>query len=127
MFEVGVASSFEAVHALGDEGTAEADRHDHEYRVEVAVRGERLSDEGMLLDLDRLSAALSDCLAELASTDLDELPAFAGLPTTVEHVAAHIWAHVRDGLDAQPGLGAMRVTVYESLDAWASVDRPLGA
>lgn len=135
MFEVGVASTFEAAHRLEEgagaglgPGTGPAvAQHEHGYRVEVSVRGEDLSEDGMLLDLDRLSAALSDCLAELASTDLDELPAFADLPTTVEHVAAHIWIHVRDGLGAQRGLDAMRVTVYESANAWATVDRPLRA
>ena len=41
----------------------------------------------MLVDLDLLGAALSECLAELDSVDLGSLAAFAGRNTTVETVA----------------------------------------
>ena len=125
MFEVGVASSFEAVHRLEDGEALAGERHDHEYRVELSVRGDALADNGMLLDLDRLAAALSTCVGELASSDLDDLPMFGGEATTVEMVAEHIWSHVRSELAEQPGLRALRVTVFESPDAWASLDRAL--
>ena len=79
----------------------------------------------MLVDLDLLGAALSECLAELDSVDLGSLAAFAGRNTTVETVAEHVWTHVRDGLARAPALASLRVTVYESADAWATVDRPV--
>ena len=62
---------------------------------------------------------------ELDSVDLGSLTAFAGRNTTVETVAEHIWTHVREGLAPASSLAALRVTVYESADAWASVDRPV--
>jgi hypothetical protein len=79
----------------------------------------------MLLDLDALRAALFACLAELDAADLGTLPAFEGRQTTVETVAEHIWSHVRDLLAAPSGILGFRVTVYETADAWASVDRPV--
>lgn len=127
MFEVGVAAGFEAVHRLEDEATPGEHQHDHAYRVEVSVRGDGLDDNGMLLDIDRLSAALSACLADLASADLDALPAFRGQPTTVEILADHIWGHVRQELATPSGLRTLRVTVFESPDAWASVDKAIEA
>lgn len=125
MYEVGVARDFEARHELAGDVGGPAEEHGHDYRAEVVARGERLDEAGMLLDLDVLAGALAECLAELESADLDALPAFAGENTTVEVVATHIWERVRDRLTASPGLASLRVTVRESPDAWATVDRPL--
>lgn len=123
MIEVGAARVFHALHRLVADGGSGTHEHDHDYRVEAIVRGEPLPESGMLLDLDALHAALFECLAELDTSDLDALPIFQGRPTTVEIVAEHIWQHVRDQVGAAPLLESLRVTVYESADAWASVDR----
>lgn len=125
MFEVGVARTFAALHQL--ESEAASHEHGHDYRVEVVARGDQLAKNGMLLDLDELGAAVTACLAELDAVHLDELPAFAGLETTVEGVAEHIWDHVVEQLGQPAEVSSLRVTVYESNEAWASIDRPLGA
>ncbi|MDP8904379.1 MAG: 6-carboxytetrahydropterin synthase [Chloroflexota bacterium] len=125
MFEVGVARTFHALHQLEEDVGAEPHEHEHDYRVEAVVRGEGLADSGMLLDLDVLGALLTDCLIELDSTDLDSLATFADQNTTVEVVAQHIWRHVREGLEGSASLHSLRITVYESAAAWASIDGPL--
>ena len=125
MFEVGVARTFHALHQLEADDPAASHEHSHDYRAEVVARGEQLDQSAMLLDLDALGAALSACLAELDAADLGTLAAFEGRETTVETVAEHIWSHVRDLLAAPSGLLGLRVTVYESADGWASVDRPV--
>jgi len=125
MFEVGVARTFHALHQLETEDPGPGHEHGHDYRAEVVARGERLDENAMLVDIDLLGAALSECLAELDSMDLGSLPAFAGRTTTVETVAEHIWTHVGGRLARSPALAGLRVTVHESADAWASVDRPV--
>jgi 6-pyruvoyltetrahydropterin/6-carboxytetrahydropterin synthase len=125
MIEVGAARGFQALHRLVDGAEPDEHEHDHEYRVEAVVRGEPLPESGMLLDLDALHAALSACLDELDASDLDALPMFEGRATTVEIVSEHIWHHLRDQIGRSPPLQSLRVTVYESSDAWASVDRGL--
>lgn len=124
MYEVGVARSFHAAHQL-EESPSAGDHHEHDYRVEAIVRGDVLEANGMLLDLDALGAALGECLDELESVKLESLETFQHETTTVENVAEHIWNHVRQLIDPPPQLTSMRVTVHESADAWASVDRPL--
>jgi 6-pyruvoyltetrahydropterin/6-carboxytetrahydropterin synthase len=124
MFEVGVARTFHALHQLEAEEASASHEHSHDYRCEVVVRGADLDENAMLLDLDALGAAVTECLAELDAADLDTLPAFAGRSTTVETVAEHIWDYVRERLARASSLVGLRVTVYESADAWASVDRP---
>jgi 6-pyruvoyltetrahydropterin/6-carboxytetrahydropterin synthase len=133
MFEVGVGRTFHALHQLepdapaGEHEVGHEHEHSHDYRAEVVARGEGLDENAMLVDIDALGAALTECLTELDSSDLDTLPAFAGRSTTVETVAEHIWTHVRDRLALGRALVGLRVTVYESADAWASVDRPFGS
>lgn len=125
MFEVGVARTFHALHQLETEDLTARHEHSHDYRAEVVARGEQLDQNGMLVDLDALGAALTACLTELDAADLGTLAAFEGQETTVEVVAEHIWSHVRDLLGAPAAVLGLRVTVYESADAWASADRPL--
>ena len=125
MFEVGVARTFHALHQLEAADPAACHEHSHDYRAEVVARGEQLDQNAMPLDLDALGAALSACLAELDAADLSTLADFEGRETTVETVAEHIWSHIRDLLALPSGLLGLRVTVYESADAWASVDRPV--
>lgn len=127
MYEVGVARTFHALHQLAEEPESAPHEHAHDYRAEVVARGGPLGESGMLVDLDLLGAALAECLDELDSTDLDALPSFAGRNTTVEVVADHIWSHVRDHIGRSVPLESLRVTVYESADAWASVDRRIDA
>ena len=103
MFEVGVARTFHALHQLEAADPAASHEHSHDYRAEVVARGERLDEDAMLVDLDLLGSALSECLAELDSVDLGSLAAFAGRNTTVETVAEHIWTHVRDRLSGASG------------------------
>lgn len=125
MFEVGVARTFHALHQLEDDSAGAGHEHRHDYRVEVVVRGDGLDENSMLLDLDTLGAAVSGCLTELDAADLDVLPAFAGRNTTVEIVAEYVWRNLRTRLAPAGALASLRLTVYESADAWASVDRPL--
>jgi len=125
MVEVGVARTFHALHQLEDDSATASHEHSHDYRVEVVVRGDGLDENSMLLDLDALGAAVSGSLTELDAADLDVLPAFAGRNTTVEIVAEYVWSDVRTRLAPGAALASLRVTLYESADAWASVDRPL--
>jgi 6-pyruvoyl-tetrahydropterin synthase len=124
MYEVGVARSFHAAHQL-EESESAGEPHEHDYRVEAIVRGGGLQDNGMLLDLDALGAALDACLGELESVELESLETFEHESTTVENVAEHIWNHVRRLIGPSSALSSMRLTVFETGDAWASVDQPL--
>jgi 6-pyruvoyltetrahydropterin/6-carboxytetrahydropterin synthase len=127
VIEVGITARFEAGHRLrGDFGPATLP-HRHAYRVDATVRGERLQADGTLFDIGRLQAALGSCIGELDGKDLDEVDAFGGDNTTAERVAGHTWRRLASELRAAGTVAELRVAVYESADAWAAVDRPLGS
>src|ERR671923_2830479 len=90
MFEVGVVAQFEAAHRLrGDFGPATR-RHGHTYRVEVAVRGATLRDDGTLCDIGMLQGLVGEVVRRLHFRDLDELEPFTERNSTAEGVALYL-------------------------------------
>ena len=124
MYEVYVASRFEAAHRLvGDFGPA-ARTHGHTYRLEVIVRGARLSDDGTLCDIGELRDAVDDLASSLHYRDLNEVPGLEDVNTTAEAVADYCWERLaptlRDG-----GLDSLSVRVWESPEVYAARDDSL--
>ena len=123
-YEVGVTARFHASHALrGDFGPATLP-HEHHYRVDVAVRGERLRQDGTLLDLALLERSVRRVLSPLEGASLDALPAFQQRNSTAEEVARHVALELGTGLGAD-GVTALRVRVWESDSAYASCEQDL--
>ena len=126
MFEVGVVAQFEAAHALrGDFGPASR-RHGHTYRVEVAVRGNNVREDGVLCDIGLLQTIVQEVVSELHFRDLDEVAMFAGRNTTAEVVAAVLFEQIALRL-ADEGLDTLAVRVWESPQAYAYYENELGA
>jgi 6-pyruvoyltetrahydropterin/6-carboxytetrahydropterin synthase len=119
MFEVYVAAQFEAAHRLvGDFGPATR-LHGHTYRLEVIVRGERLSGDGTLYDIGELRAAVDDLAASLDYRDLNEVPGLADVNTTAETVAGYCWEALAPPL-RERDLDSLVVRVWESPQVYAA-------
>jgi 6-pyruvoyltetrahydropterin/6-carboxytetrahydropterin synthase len=119
MYEVYVATQFEAAHRLhGDFGPATR-LHGHTYRMEVIVRGERLDGDGALLDIGRLRADAEGLAAELHYQDLDEVPGLSETNTTAESVAHYGWERLAGTLRGA-GLDTLAVRVWESPQVYAA-------
>jgi 6-pyruvoyltetrahydropterin/6-carboxytetrahydropterin synthase len=117
MYEVYVATQFEAAHRLvGDFGPATR-MHGHTYRMEVILRGERLSDSGVLYDIGELRSAVEDLAASLHYRDLNDVPDLAGVNTTAEAVADYCWEKLAPPLR---GLDSLTVRVWESPQIYAA-------
>ena len=125
MYEVYVAAAFEAAHRLkGDFGPA-ARTHGHTYRLEVLVRGERLAEDGTLLDIGGLRETVSGIAATLDYRDLDEVPGLAGKNTTAEVVAGFCWDGISPSLRGR-GLASLTVRIWESSQVYAAREGALG-
>ncbi len=119
MYEVYVATQFEAAHRLvGDFGPATR-MHGHTYRVEVILRGERLSDSGVLYDIGELRSAVEDLAASLHYRDLNDVPDLAGVNTTAEAVAGYCWERLASPLRGRD-LDSLTVRVWESPQVYAA-------
>ncbi|MFL5735017.1 MAG: 6-pyruvoyl trahydropterin synthase family protein [Chloroflexia bacterium] len=122
-----MTAQFEAAHRLvGDFGPATR-THGHTYRLEVAVRGERLDGSGVLFDIGRLRALVDALAGALNYRDLNELPAFAGANTTAEAVADYCWEALAADLRGAAPLASLVVRVWESPQVYASREDALRA
>ena len=119
MYEVYIATQFEAAHRLvGDFGPATR-THGHTYRMEVILRGENLRDDGTLYDIGLLHTAAEDLAASLHYRDLDEIPGLSGINTTAEAVAHYCWERLAPPLRGQR-LDSLMVRIWESPQAYAA-------
>lgn len=133
LFTVAVREHVMVAHSFRGELFGPAQRlHGHTYVVDVELRRETLDPHGVVVDIARLTDALRAVLAELSYRNLDEVPAFAGVNTTTEVLARHVFDRVAERAakgDLGPGsdaLHSMKVTLHESHVAWASYEGALG-
>lgn len=125
MYEIGVATQFEAAHRLvGDFGPATR-LHGHTYRLDVVVRGRRLRDDGALYDIGRLRELVDTLAATLHYHDLGDVPGLAGVNTTAEAVARYCWETLAASLRGAD-LASLLVRVWESPQVYAARDDVLG-
>jgi 6-pyruvoyltetrahydropterin/6-carboxytetrahydropterin synthase len=119
MYEVYVATQFEAAHRLvGDFGPATR-IHGHTYRMEVIVRGERLSDDGTLYDIGELRPAVDELATSLHYRDLNDVPDLASVNTTAEAVADYCWEKLAPPLRGR-SLASLAVRIWESPQVYAA-------
>ncbi|MBE7544429.1 MAG: 6-carboxytetrahydropterin synthase QueD [Bryobacteraceae bacterium] len=122
MFELRVEHSFPAGHALRGYNGKCANIHGHNYRVQVAVAGERLNEIGLLMDFGDLKKALRAICEELDHQFLNELPPFAEINASAENIALYIHNRMKEALAEQmsaSGTRLIEVSVQETDTAWA--------
>ena len=119
MYEVTIEKTFSAAHALLEIGGKCEALHGHNFTVEVAVEGETLNDEGLLLDFRTLKGWTDEILDLLDHRFLNEIPFFQGINPSSENIARFIFGKMKARLEGTL-LSLARVTVRESVNAWAT-------
>ena len=99
-----------------------AERHGHNYRLEVSLRGEPDPRTGMLVDLKAVKELLErEVMARFDHRDLnDDTDFFEKQPPTAENFARVLFGLLERALPA--GL-LERVRLYEGPDHWVDVER----
>jgi 6-pyruvoyltetrahydropterin/6-carboxytetrahydropterin synthase len=124
MYEVKVITHFAAAHQLRNfKGKCEH-LHGHNWKVEITLRGESLTDEGLLIDFREVRDITNDILEELDHSFLNDLPAFKDKNPSSEHIAAHIFKELRSRLP-QDKVRVSSVTAWESDTACATYGESL--
>lgn len=121
MFAVEVRHHIMIAHSFRGEVFGPAQRlHGATFVIDAAFMAERLDANGIVVDIGRAHDALKAVLAPLDYRNLDEVPDFAGVNTTTEFVARHVFDRMaeaaRTGALGRDGreLAAIRITVSES-------------
>ncbi len=119
MYEIKVITHFAAAHQLRNfKGKCEQ-LHGHNWKVEVTLRGEGLTDEGLLIDFQEVRDITNAMLEELDHSFLNELPAFKDQNPSSENIAAYIFKELRKILNDNK-VRVSFVTAWESDTACAS-------
>jgi len=118
-YTVGIKQDFIAQHYLiGEALRPEKERHSHCYQVEVQLEGSTLNEQGYLVDIVEIESHLRELVAYYQDETLNDLPEFADLNPSIEHLARILCLALLDRLEA-PNITALTVKVWENANAWA--------
>jgi 6-pyruvoyltetrahydropterin/6-carboxytetrahydropterin synthase len=123
-YEVGTSAELTAFHVIPGMPPPEGERHSHDYRIDVRVERRRLDERGMVCDLDVLNGALQGVVMRLAGTDLESIRPEGAEAVTVEVLARHVHAALRDAVRLAGG-EVLRVRVWESSVAFGGYGGPV--
>lgn len=119
-YHLTIKGVFAAAHRLVGSGGRCENLHGHNFRVELVVGGNRLNDEGMLIDFTDLKGILNGILGDLDHRDLNTIDQFSRMSPSSENIAEYILARAARALGGT-GATVLSVTVAESDTASAEV------
>lgn len=132
MFSVGIRDHVMITHSFQGKVFGPAQRlHGATYVVDVELRRRSLDADNVVVDIGLATEVLRGVLGKLAFRNLDEVPELAGVNTTTEHMARHVFQHMEAAAKSGalgpggPSLTSMKVTLHESHVAWASYESEL--
>jgi len=115
MFELMVEETFDAAHALrGYEGPCE-NLHGHTWKVQVFIKGKKLSRIGLLEDFKVIKRHLCSVLKDFDHKLLNDVKPFNVKNPTSENLAEVIFKNLKKRLKS-----VFKVTVWESATTYAS-------
>ena len=113
MFELKIISQFAAAHQLREfHGKCER-LHGHNWKIEVYVKGERLGEEGLLIDFGIIKENTKKALQELDHKFLNDLPFFTETNPSSENIARTIYNEMKSALKDAP-------VTLDSVEVWES-------
>lgn len=122
-YAVAVQRDFIAQHFLfGGDWGPENMRHSHHYRIEVLLEGTELDQHGYLVDIVDIETQLEALVAYYRDKTLNELPEFAGLNPSIEHLSRIFCDSYSERISAQ-NIKAITVKIWENEIAWAAFRR----
>jgi 6-pyruvoyl-tetrahydropterin synthase len=134
MFSLTISDHIMIAHSIrGAEFEPAQGLHGNTLVVEAEFRGPVLDKLNFLIDVDLAKGALRKILDGLDYKNLDEIPAFSGLNTTMEFLSRHIQSLLVEACRAgrlgetARTLAAIKVQLRESPHAWASFEGPVEA
>lgn len=120
MFEVSVKSSFSAAHKLTDIGGRCENLHGHNFAVEVCIRSEHLTEQGVVIDFRELKSYLSEILEGLDHHFLNQITPFTNHNPSSEHIARFIHDEMKKKIEKRKIRALLRIHVWESDSSRAS-------
>jgi 6-pyruvoyltetrahydropterin/6-carboxytetrahydropterin synthase len=123
MYELKIITQFAAAHQIrGIEGGCER-LHGHNWKVEVFVSGDKLDENGLLIDFRDIKDKTEALMEELDHKFLNELEPFITLNPSSENVSRYVYEALSRQLNTDT-IRISKITVWESDSACASYTEP---
>ena len=119
MFELKIITHFAAAHQLKMVAKKCENMHGHNWKIEVCVAGETLTNAGVLIDFGEPKGYLTEIIKKLDHKFLNELDCFHNDNPSSENIAYYI-AHKLEKKILGHNIKVARVTAWESEDACAT-------
>jgi 6-pyruvoyltetrahydropterin/6-carboxytetrahydropterin synthase len=116
MYEIGVIRRFSAAHRLRDYNGKCENLHGHNYKVELTVHGDNLTN-GMLIDFVLLKQKLDAIIKNLDHSYINEIDPFTKIEPSAENIAEYIYNALSVQISDKVYLSSVKV--WESDDNWA--------
>lgn len=117
MYEVTVATTFDATHALRMYDGRFEPVHEHCWGVRARFVGRELDEIGVLVDFGLVRERLRAITRSLSGAHLNDWPALAGRNASAEHVARVIFDELRADARLAPSLYSVTVTEAPGCEA----------
>jgi len=121
MYELKIVSQFAAAHQLREYQGGCENLHGHNWKVEVFVKGEKLGQDGLLIDFRIIKNATKEVLEDLDHTFLNELENFREQNPSSENIARYIFESLDRRLKDE-NVKVSRVSAWESDSACATYE-----
>jgi 6-pyruvoyltetrahydropterin/6-carboxytetrahydropterin synthase len=82
------------------------------------VQGNELDRHGYLIDIVELNGAVDAVISEIGERTLNDLPAFAGLNPSLEHLSRIFWEMLASGISLRGKI--LTVRLWENERDWAA-------
>lgn len=113
MYELMVESQFSAAHQLrGYKGKCE-NLHGHNWRVQVVVGSERLSEIGLVIDFQELKKITNELLSALDHSVLNEIFPFTEINPSSENIAKWMYDSIKKKI-TNSNINVSSITVWEA-------------
>ncbi|MFC1869235.1 6-carboxytetrahydropterin synthase QueD [Thermodesulfobacteriota bacterium] len=123
MYELKTVSQFGAAHQLRGIGGKCESLHGHNWKIEVYIKGEKLDEDGLLIDFKVIKNATKKIIDGLDHKFLNELEYFRDLNPSSENIARYIHEALGRKLNNE-NIKVSRVTAWESDSACATYMEP---
>lgn len=94
IYRIIVKTSFSSAHRVRLPNGEWEPLHGHNYNVEVCVKGNKLDENGMLVDFFELKKTVDNVISNLSYSYLNENIVFDGVIPTAENIARYIFQEV---------------------------------
>jgi 6-pyruvoyl-tetrahydropterin synthase len=129
MYSVGVRDHVMIAHSFRGDVFGPAQKlHGATFVIDCEFRSDQLTPDNIVVDIGRASTTLKSVCHELSYQNLDELEMFAGVNTTTEFLARHVFDRMSAAARAgelgpgSDGIASIKVTLWESHIAWAAFE-----